>query len=486
MNRKMVFYMIGRIMTVEAFLMLLPSICALIYKEECVYAFLISASIALGIGILLTVLNRNADKIIFAKEGFAIVALAWVTLAAVGALPFVISEEIPSYTDAFFEIVSGFTTTGSSILKNVESMSKGLLFWRSFSHWVGGMGILVLVMAIVPTNTGRAMHIFRAEMPGPIIGKLVPKAKSTAKILYLMYIVLTVLQVILMCFGGMPLFESLVHTFGTAGTGGFGIKADSIGGYSPYLQWVIAIFMLIFGVNFNIYFLLIMRKFRSAFKSEELWTYIGIVSVASGVIALNIYNQCENISEALRTSVFQVASIISTTGYATTDFNLWPTLSKSILFVIMWIGACAGSTAGGFKLSRVVLLFKQVRANLKHTVHSRSVEAIRFEGKKVDSATITNVCSYLAVYIICFAIFFLLISFEPFSLETNLSAAVTCFNNVGPGFDAVGPAANFANYSAFSKWVLSAAMLFGRLEIFPMLILFSPSNWIKNREILKR
>jgi len=486
MNRKMVFYMIGRIILIEAALLLLPSVCALIYRENCLFALLITILIAVVSGLGLTLLNKPKDITIFAKEGFAIVALAWIVLSAIGALPFVISGEIPSFTDAFFETVSGFTTTGASILTDVEAMPKGLLFWRSFTHWIGGMGILVLVMAIVPTDSGRSIHIMRAEMPGPIVGKLVPRIRTTAKILYLIYIVMTAVQVVFLLCGKMSLFESLIHAFGTAGTGGFGAKADSIAGYSPYLQWVITVFMLIFGVNFNLYYLILVRKARSAFKSEEFWSYIAIVSVATAVITFNILPQMKNVSESLRVAAFQVASIISTTGYATADFNLWPSLSKGILFILMFTGACAGSTAGGLKISRVVLIFKSIRSNLKHMLHSRSVESVRFEGKTLDNATVRNVTAYLGIYIFCFVAIFLILCIEPFDLETNISAVAACFNNVGPGFSAVGPASSYTEYSDLSTWVLSFAMLLGRLEIFPVLLLFSPTVWIKTKTTKKR
>lgn len=485
MNIKMIVYMLGRIALLEAVLLVLPTVCALIYGESTVLAFLITIGIALSIGFICSVFSKPKNKNIYAREGFVIVALAWIIMSAIGALPFRISGEIPHYYDAFFEVVSGFTTTGASILTDIEAMSNGLLFWRSFTHWIGGMGVLVLVMAIIPTETGHSIHIMRAEMPGPIVGKLVPRIKSTAKILYLIYIVLTALQIILLLCGGMPLFDSLLHSFGTAGTGGFGIKADSIGGYNPYLQWVIAIFMLIFGINFNLYYLILIRKIRSALKSEELWSYVGIVLLSAGVITYNVYPMYESFSETVRHSVFQVATIISTTGYATTDFNLWPTLSKAILFILMFTGACAGSTAGGLKISRVVVLFKTVRANLKHMLHPRSVDSIRFEGKKLDRETCTNVTSYLAIYFICFTAMFLLISIEPFDLETNITAVTACFNNIGPGLSKVGPAGNYNIYSPFSKLVLSGAMLLGRLEILPVILLFSPSVWLKRRSAKK-
>ncbi len=486
MNRKMVFYMIGNILMLEAVLLLIGVFCSITYRESKVmFSFLITMAIAFVSGLLLRILNRTRDKNIYAKEGFVIVSLAWISLSAVGALPFVISGEIPSYVDAFFETVSGFTTTGASILKDVESMSKGLLMWRSFTHWIGGMGVLVLFMALLPTDTGRTIHIMRAEMPGPIIGKLVPKASSTAKILYIIYIALTALQCILLVLGGMPLFDSLIHTFGTAGTGGFGVKSDSLGSYTPYHQWVITIFMLIFGINFNLYYLILMKKFRSVVKSEELWVYLAIVFVAVTAIALNIYPLYDNTADTLRHSAFQVATIISTTGYSTVDFNLWPTLSKAVLFLLMFTGACAGSTAGGLKVSRVILLFKQVRSHLRHMLHPRSVEAVKLDGKSVDKETLSNVATYFALYFICFGAIFALISVaDSFSLETNISATAACFNNIGPGFDAVGPAANYAGYSAVSKWALAFGMLLGRLEILPMLLIFAPSIWFKKRKAI--
>ena len=480
MNRRMVLFMLGRIIMLEAFILMLPAACSLIYKEKSFFAFLITIVIAFAVAFVLSVLNKPRDKTIFAKEGFVIVSLAWICFSAVGALPFVISGEIPSFIDAFFETVSGFTTTGASILTDVESKSHGILFWRSFTHWVGGMGVLVLMMAIFPTDTGRTIHIMRAEMPGPIIGKLVPKIKSTAKILYLIYIVLTATEALFLLLGGMSPFESIVYSLGTAGTGGFGIKSDGLASYTPYQQWVITVFMVIFGINFNLYYLVLTKKVRSALKSEELWFYLTIVATATVLITVNIYDMYGNTSDALRNSAFQVASLISTTGYATADFNLWPTFSKGILFLLMFMGACAGSTAGGLKLSRVILLFKSVRSNLKHMLHTRSVESIRFEGKKVDNATITNVTSYFALYMLCIAVILLLLCLEPFDLETNISAAVSCFNNIGPGFSSVGPMSSYAEYSDFAKLVLSCAMLLGRLEIYPMLLMFSPTVW-RNR-----
>ncbi len=484
MNRRMVFYLLGKILFIEAGLMCLPLACSAIYFEQKgVIAFAITIALSLILGFVLTCFNTPKDKTIFAKQGFVIVALAWVVMSLVGALPFTISGEIPFYIDAVFETVSGFTTTGASILTDVESMSHGMLFWRSFTHWVGGMGILVLVMAIVPTDSGRSMHIARAEMPGPIIGKLVPKLKTTAKILYLIYIFLTVLEMVLLYVGGMGLFESIVHSIGTAGTGGFGIKGDSLGSYTPYQQWVIAIFMLIFGVNFNIYYLILVKKIRTAFKSEEFWVYIGIVALSVGLITINVYNTFNTLSETVRHAFFQVSSVITTTGYSTVNFNEWPNLSKGILFLLMFMGGCAGSTAGGLKVSRVVLLFKRVSANLKRALHPRSTEFVRLEGKKVDDDTLTGVTVYFALYFLVFTAVFFLLLFEPFDIETNLTVATSCFNNIGPAYGSAW--ATYDIYSPFSKVVLSVAMLAGRLEIYPIILLFSPSSWLKRRKIKK-
>ncbi|MDD6262683.1 MAG: TrkH family potassium uptake protein [Clostridiales bacterium] len=484
MNKRKVFNTIGIIAVVEGLLFLLPAIVAFCYREKrAMMAFLISALIAAAFGGVLMAFSKPRNDVIYAKEGFAIVSLAWVVMSAFGALPFVLSGEVSSYADAFFETVSGFTTTGASVLTSVEDKSHGLLFWRSFTHWIGGMGVLVFMMAIVSNVADRSIHIMRAEMPGPTVGKLAPRVKDTAKILYLIYIVLTVIQIILLLLGGMPFFESVIHAFGTAGTGGFGAKNDSIAGYSPYLKNVITVFMLLFGVNFNLYYLLLIRKFRSVIKSTELWCYLVIVGVSVGIITLNILPSYEGFGAALEDAAFQVSSIITTTGYATTDFNLWPQLSKSILFMLMFVGACAGSTGGGLKVSRVIIIFKLIFRELRKMLHPRSVNSVKFEGKSVEKTTLDSVATYFAVYIICLAAIFIILCFEPsgFDFETNLTAAVACFNNIGPGFGGVGPASNFAAYSPVSKLVLSAAMLLGRLEIFPLILVCSPSTWRRNR-----
>lgn len=480
MNRRMVIYTIGQLIGVEAAVMMLPLCVSLVYGEGSWKAFLITIGIAIVLSALGLLLSRPKSHVIYAKEGFATVALAWIIMSGIGALPFVISGEIPNYIDAFFETVSGFTTTGSSIVRDVEALSHGILFWRSFTHWLGGMGVLVFVMAILPSSSDRSIHLMRAEVPGPVVGKLVPKIKETAKILYLIYMVMTFIEVIFLLCGGMPLFDSLVHSFGTAGTGGFGIKADSIGGYSSYCQWVIIIFMLLFGINFNLFYLCLIRRFKSVLKSEELWAYLGIVLAAATIITVNIMPIYNSLSQSIRLSAFQVASIITTTGYATADFNTWPVLSKGILLILMFLGACAGSTGGGFKISRVVLLLKAVKREFHRLIHPRSRTTIRFEGKNVDEGTISGVECYLALYVICFVSIFLILCFEKnFDIETNFSAAASCFNNIGPGLGSVGPVLNFADYSAVSKIVLSIAMLLGRLELFPLIITLAPSTWTK-------
>lgn len=480
MNRKMIFNTVGKITVLEALLLLLPALVSLLYRESCVFSILIAAAVSAAVGGLLLLVSKPKDREIYAKDGFVITALAWIILSAVGALPFFISGEIPNYTDAFFETVSGFTTTGASILTDVEKMSRGLLFWRSFTHWIGGMGVLVLMVALFPSDSGRSIHILRAEMPGPMVGKLVPKAKNTAKILYLIYIVLTAVQIIILFAGGMPFFDSVVLTFGTAGTGGFGVRADSIASYSPYLQNVITVFMVLFGINFNIFYLILIRRVKSVFKNTELWCYLGLFVFASALIAVNIYPMYGSVEEAVRLSAFQTASIMSTTGYATANFDLWPGLSRSALLLLMFIGASAGSTAGGLKVSRVIMLFKTMRKDLKYRLHPKTVSVVRYEGKVLDKATVLGVGSYFILYAVLFVLVFFILSFEPFSMETNISAAASCINNVGPGLGSVGPALSYAGYSWLSKIVLSLAMLFGRLELYPMLFLLTPTVWKKN------
>lgn len=481
MNRKMVFFTVGHIALAEAALLLLPALVALIYLEKSGFSFLISAALALCLGLLLVVFSKPNDKLIYAKEGFAIVAYAWLLLSAIGAVPFVIGGAIPSYIDAFFETVSGLTTTGASILTEVEALDKCMLFWRSFTHWIGGMGILVLVTAVVPNIADRSLNILKAEMPGPTVGKLVPRSRDTAKILYYIYFGMTAILTLLLIAGGMPVFDSIVHAFGTAGTGGFGIKGDSIASYSPYLQWVLTAGMIVFAINFNLYYLILVRKFRAILGSDELWFFFALVALCVGGITVNILPLYSSIGEAFRHAAFQSASIVSTTGYATADFNLWPNFSKSLILLLMVVGGCAGSTAGGFKVARVVILLKSIKKELKKLLHPRSVKTVMSEGKRLDDTTLAGVNSYFAAYVFCIFIIFICISFEPFDFETNFTAALTCFNNVGPGFGGVGPASSFADYSEISKIILSFAMLLGRLEVFPLLLGLNPLIWKKNK-----
>ncbi|MDD7570404.1 MAG: TrkH family potassium uptake protein [Faecalibacterium sp.] len=484
MNFKMIFNTTGRVLKTEAAMLALPLLVSVIYKETCAWGFLAAIAVALALGFALTLAFRPDDRRIYTKEGLVTVALIWMSVSAIGALPFVISGDIPNYVDALFETISGFTTTGASIVTDVESLGKGILFWRSFTHWIGGMGVLVFVMAVTSKTTDRSIHLLRAEMPGQEVDKIVPRAKDTALILYVIYTVMTAVLVVMLLCGGMSLYDSVVHAFGAAGTGGFSIKADGIAGYNAYIQWVLAIFMLLFSVNFNLYYVVLIGKFKNFFKSTELWVFVGVVFVGVTTVTLNILSSCQNFAEALRLGTFQVSSIVSTTGYATADFNAWPTLSKTVLLLLMLMGGCAGSTAGGFKVSRVVIIIKKIFGNLKKAVHPRTTNVIKMDGKRVPDETIDGVTSYSLVYMLLLFLIVLLLSFDtrlPSSsaLETNITAAVSCFNNVGPGLSLVGPAENYAFYSHFSKIVLSFAMLLGRLEIYPILLTLSPMFWIK-------
>ncbi len=480
MNKKMIFATLGQITLSEAALMSLPLLVALIYGEwRVALSFLAAIILAVVVGLVLYLSCRTENKTIFAKDGFIIVAFAWLIMSAIGALPFVLGGDIPSYVDAFFETVSGFSTTGASVLQDVEVLSHGGLFWRSFTHWIGGMGVLVFVMAVLPSITDRSIHIMRAEMPGPIVGKIVPRARETARILYIIYLVITGVEVIFLLLGNMSLFEAIVHSFATVGTGGFGIHNDNVASYSPYIQWVLTTFMFICGINFNLYYLILMKKFKDAVRSGELWSYVGIAVVATVIIGFNIRPLYGTLAETIRNSSFQVTSILTSTGFATANFNSWPSLSKTVLLLLMFIGGCAGSTAGGFKVARVVMLIKMIKQELRRVIHPRSVTAVKFEGKVVDKTTLSSVSSYLAIFLVFFISILLLISFEPFDFEMNFSAALSCFNNNGALFSATTASPTFASYTDFSKILFSFAMLFGRLEIYPLLIALTPSTWTK-------
>lgn len=475
MNKSVIRFLMGKVLKTEAVLMLLPCLVALIYRETEGFYYLFTLALCWLLGFLLC-LKRPKSSVFYLKEGCITTALSWIFLSLFGALPFFLSREIPSYLDALFETVSGFTTTGASILTDVESLSRCSLFWRSFTHWIGGMGVLVFIMAIIPLSGGSSINLMKAESPGPSVGKFAPKLKSTARILYGIYFALTVLQIILLLIGNMPVFDSVCTAFGTAGTGGFGIKNSSIAGYSPYLQWVITIFMILFGVNFNAYYLIVYRKFRKAFAMEEVRWYFIIIISSIGIIFLNILGTYAHIADALRDSAFQVASIITTTGFSTVDFNLWNSTAKTVLVLLMFIGACAGSTGGGIKVARFVVVIKTIKRELNSYIHPNSVKKIQVEGKAVDRETIKAINVYFITFIVLFTLYVFLVSFEGKDLTTNFTAVAATINNIGPGLELAGPASNFSLFSPLSKIVFIIDMLAGRLELFPLLILFHPAN----------
>ena len=479
MNYKMMGKFIGRILIVEAVFMVPAMLISLWEKEfASVIAFMWSLGALLVAAGALLWLGRGSQKKFYAKEGLACVGLSWIAMSLLGCLPFYLSGVVPNYIDALFEIVSGFTTTGASILPQVEGVPRGILYWRSFSHWLGGMGVLVFLLAISSTGgNGFTMHLLRAESQGPNVGKLVPKMRKTATILYLIYILLTVLDVIFLLLGDMPLFEAVCTAFGTVGTGGFGVKNDSIAGYSPYIQNVCTVFMLLCGVNFSCYYLLLVKQFKSVLKDEQLRLYLGVVLGSILLIVWNLRGFYATLGETVRHAAFQVVTIMTTTGFATTDYELWPGLSKAIMLCLMILGASAGSTGGGFKCGRALLVAKSLHRSVRQVVHPQKVQVVRLNGHAVDEKVLQNTNAYLAAYAITVVFSFLLISVDGFSITTNLSAVLACFNNIGPGFDAVGPTCNYSAYSAFSKIVLTWDMLAGRLEIFPMLILLSRSTW---------
>lgn len=484
MNYKMMGRFIGKILLVEAVFMVPAMLISLCLREiQACRGFMLSLGVILAVALALLGISRGSKKGFRAREGLVCVGSSWIVMSLLGALPFYLSREIPSYLDALFETVSGFTTTGASILPEVESLSKGILYWRSFTHWLGGMGVLVFVLAIGSTggkNTGFTMHILRAESPGPKVGKLVPKMKQTAEILYLMYILLTVLNIIFLLIGRMPLFDAVCTAFGTAGTGGFGIKNDSIAGYSPYIQNVCTVFMLLFGVNFSCYYMLLIRQVGSVLRDEELRLYLGVVVGSILLICYNLRGFYGTVEELVRHVAFQVASIVTTTGYATTDFDLWPGFSKAILLGLMVIGASAGSTGGGFKCARVLLILKSLRRNVRQILSPQKVQVVRINGRMVEENVLENTNAYLSAYVIILFFSFIVVSIDRFSLMTNFTAVLSCFNNIGPGLEAVGPVCNYGAFSGLSKLVLIADMLAGRLEIFPILILFSRSTWLRH------
>lgn len=478
MNFKIVAHTLGWVLSFEAVCMILPLVCALIYSEAAFMSFLICIAICLAAGVPLILMN-NKDAKMYSREGFTIVALSWIVMSIFGALPFVISGSIPNFINALFETVSGFTTTGASVVADVEALPKSILFWRSFTHWIGGMGVIVFLVAILPLSGGRNMHLVKAESPGPSVGKLVPKVRETAKLLYTIYFVLTVIEVVLLLAGDMSLFEALTISFGTAGTGGFAVLNSSMGEYSSYIQVVVTIFMIVFGVNFSIYYLILIGKIKTAFRSSELWAYLGVIAASIFIISINCAALFDTVAESIKHSAFQVGSIITTTGFATTDFDKWPELSKTILVVLMFIGASAGSTGGGIKVSRIMILLKSIVKEIKISAHPKSTHKVKMDGRTIEHETIRGANVFMISYLLIFAFSLLAVSLDNMDFTTNFTAVAATINNVGPGLAGVGPTQNFGSYSAFAKLVFIFDMLIGRLEIFPLLVLFSPYAWKK-------
>lgn len=473
----MIVYIIAKMLGVEGAVLLIPAFVAFLYGESDAIQFLIVSAV-LGAIFFIFGRKRPENKVIYAKEGLVIVGLAWILWSLFGALPFVLTGSIPSYVDAFFETVSGFTTTGSTILTDIEALPKGVAFWRSLTHWIGGMGVLVFVMMLTSLDDEHSMHLMRAEVPGPEADKLVPKARATARILYLMYFVLTAAEVVFLMFGGMSFYDALLHSFSTAGTGGFSNRNASVAYYdSAYIDGVITVFMILFGVNFNLYFLIRLKNWKDALKNEELHAYLGIIAGAVAIVTVNILGIYGNIVHAFRYASFQVASVITTTGFCTADFNLWPELSKVVLLGIMVIGACAGSTGGGIKVSRFLILVKSIKQEVRRMLHPKAVTIVKINGKRVGNDTIRSVYIYFISYILVMMVSILLVSINNFDFATTFSSVLTTLNNVGPGISMVGPVENFHMFSPLSKLVFFMDMLLGRLEIFPYLLLMSPELW---------
>ncbi len=479
MNYGMIVYMLGWICLFEAMFMALPLMVAVIYQEPEGWAYLMVLVLCAVLGLLLT-RRKVKNRKIYGRDGLVIVAFCWIVLSIFGAAPFVISGDIPSFTDALFETISGFTTTGSSILNDVEALSRANLFWRSFTHWIGGMGVLVFILALLPIKAGGAgMYIMRAESPGPRVSKLVPKIKTTAMILYAIYFGMTVLQIILMLLAGTPLFDAMVLSFGSAGTGGFAIKNDGLASYTNLQQAIVTVAMILFGVNFNFYYLLLRRKPRQALACTEVWAYLGIIAASILVITIQVLPRFETVYQAFHHTAFQVSSIITTTGYSTADFNEWNALSKTILVLIMFVGACAGSTGGGIKVSRIIILLKGVRKEVMRVCHPRSIKKVKMDGHSLEHEAVHSVYAFVIIYICIFVVSLLVITLDEKDLVTNFTAVAATINNIGPGLNIVGPAGNFSSFSDLSKFVLMFDMLAGRLELLPLLVLFVPSTWKK-------
>lgn len=477
MNSSMIRIVMGHVMKIEGLLLLLPCIVAAVYREDQGFVYIIVAVVSYVVGLLLTI-KKPEDKTLYLKEGCVATSISWLVLSIIGALPFYLTGEIPSYTDALFETVSGFTTTGSSILEDIESLSHAALFWRSFTHWVGGMGVLVFLLSIVTLSGGSTINLMKAESPGPSVSKIAPKIKSSARTLYYIYAFLTVLEIVFLLLGGCPLFDSVTTAFGTAGTGGFSVKGDSLAGYSPYIQWVVTIFMIMFGVNFNAYYFILLKKIKDAFNMEEVRWYLGIILGSIIIIFVNIRGLYSSFGETLRVSAFQVASIITTTGFATADFDTWNTTCKMVLVTLMFIGACAGSTGGGIKVSRIIIVNKTIGKEIRGYLNPKSVKKVLFEGKAADHEMLRSVNVYFMTYIMLYVLSMFLVSFQGEDYTTTFTAVATCFNNIGPGLNKLGPTCNFYFMSNLSKYVLMFDMLAGRLELFPLLIMVHPGLWM--------
>lgn len=486
MNTSMIRYVLGTVLKIEGLLLFLPVFIALLYQE--IYVGTVFLCVAMGsfiIGLLMS-LQKPDNSVFYLKEGCIITSFSWILMSIVGALPFWISREIPNFTDAVFETVSGFTTTGASILNEVEALSHTTLFWRSFTHWVGGMGVLVFLLAIVPMSGGSHINLMRAESPGPSVGKLVPKLRHTARILYIIYFILTILELLLLLFAQMPLFDAVCTSLGTAGTGGFGILNSSMADYSVLIQWIVTIFMILFGVNFNAYYLILFGQLKDAFKMEEVRAYFGIILAAIAFISFDILSMSKGLFDAVTKAAFQVGSIITTTGFATTDFDLWPQSSKIILVLLMFVGACAGSTGGGIKVSRFIILIKNMFKEFNSYIHPKSIKKVQMDHKPIEHEVVRSVNVYIFTFMILFVFSVFLISFEGKDLVTNFTSVAATINNIGPGLAMVGPTQNFGHFTIFSKWVFIFDMLAGRLELFPLLILFHPTLWIEFGIKLKR
>lgn len=477
MNYSMVLYILGFMLKFESAFLLLPAVVGLIYREEqAALSYVLIAALCIALGIFLT-RKKPSSSNLYTRDGFVTVALSWIVMSIFGAIPFVLSGDIPSYVDALFETISGFTTTGASILPDVEAISHASNFWRCFTHWIGGMGVFVFIMAILPLMGGSTMYLMKAESTGPSVSKLVPHVKDTAKILYAIYIALTLIEIVLLCAFGMPLFDAFCTGFATAGTGGFGIKVDSMASYSPAIQNIVTTFMILSGINYSFYFYILSRKVKDAFHIEEVRWYLLIILAAAGIIIYDTRDMYLSLGENVRHAFFQVGSIITTTGYATTDFDLWPSLSKTVLVILMFIGACAGSTSGGMKVSRLIILLKTIKKELSLIIHPREIRKIRMDGHVVEHSTLRSINVFLVIYFVLLLTSTLLISVDEFDFTTNFTATVATLNNIGPGLNLVGPTQNFSIYSSFSKFVLMFDMLAGRLELFPIMVLLMPSTW---------